>query len=78
MLVYVLGIIRNRSFNFGAGTPKLNFETKDKEHHTCEDQIGVKTEEGRKKVFMLTLYFQLYEFMILPDIESVREQTPCS
>ena len=49
VVVYVLGILRNRSFGFGTVTPNLNFEIKDKEHHTWEDQIGVKTEEDVRK-----------------------------
>ncbi len=49
--------------------PKIRFlfrvteaQFRNRKQDTCDVEIGVETEEGRKKVFMLTLSFDLYVF----------------
>jgi hypothetical protein len=57
-IVCGLDILRNRSFGFSLRALKCNFETEDRTHERWK--IGVaETEQVRKKVFMVTLYFDL-------------------
>ena len=55
-----IGFVGNRSFGFGSGEPKLNFETEDRTQERWK--TGVATQEARKKVFMLNHYFDLFVF----------------